>query len=271
MKIIDAFIFYNELDMLKYRLKVLNDVVDYFIIVESTHTHVGKQKPLIFSTNKELFNEYSNKIIHIIVDDFPHIHPNIDINKQEQWINEHYQRNCIKRGIDKLMLNDSDLIIISDVDEIPDPDTLSKLKNDVTNGFKVECLSFEQDMYYYNLNTLMLEKWYYAKIISYKTFANLAITCNDIRIAACPFIKQGGWHLSYFGDKYFIQNKIMNFGHQEFNNEKYTNLNKIEERMNSGIDLYEREHEGKFKRISLGKNEYLPPLYSIYFSKFILF
>ena len=56
-KIIDGFIFYNELELLNYRLNVLNDVVDYFIIVESTHTFVGKEKTLYYQENKELFNE----------------------------------------------------------------------------------------------------------------------------------------------------------------------------------------------------------------------
>ena len=49
MKIIDCFTFYNELDLLNYRLNILNNVVDYFIIVESTHTHVGKEKNLIYT------------------------------------------------------------------------------------------------------------------------------------------------------------------------------------------------------------------------------
>ena len=47
IKIIDCFIFYNELDLLEYRLNILNDVVDYFVIVESTHTFVGKEKVLL--------------------------------------------------------------------------------------------------------------------------------------------------------------------------------------------------------------------------------
>ena len=48
MKIIDCFIFYNELDLLTYRLNLLKNIVDYFIIVESTHTFIGKEKKIIF-------------------------------------------------------------------------------------------------------------------------------------------------------------------------------------------------------------------------------
>ena len=57
MKIIDCFIFYNELDMLTYRLNILNDVVDYFVLVESNHTFVGKEKPLFYQDNKHLFEK----------------------------------------------------------------------------------------------------------------------------------------------------------------------------------------------------------------------
>ena len=56
-KIVDCFTFYNELDMLTYRLNILNDVVDYFVLVESIHTHIGKEKPLFYQENKQLFEK----------------------------------------------------------------------------------------------------------------------------------------------------------------------------------------------------------------------
>ena len=127
-KIIDCFTFYNELDLLNYRFNILNDVVDYFILVESVYTHTGKEKKLFFKENQHLYDRYKNKIIHIIITDMPHKYPNININNNEQWINEKFQRNCIKVGLEKINLLDEDLIIISDLDEIPDPKTLLKMK-----------------------------------------------------------------------------------------------------------------------------------------------
>ena len=58
MKIIDCFTFYNELELLIYRLNILNNVVDHFIIVESTHTHAGHTKPLYFNDNLHLFDKF---------------------------------------------------------------------------------------------------------------------------------------------------------------------------------------------------------------------
>ena len=86
MKIIDCFIFYNELDMLTYRLNILNDVVDYFVLVESNHTFVGKEKPLFYNENKHLFEKFNHKIIHIIVNDFPHKYPNVNIGNNDDDI-----------------------------------------------------------------------------------------------------------------------------------------------------------------------------------------
>ena len=129
MKIIDCFIFYNELDLLTYRFNLLNDIVDYFIIVESTHTFIGKEKKLVFNENKHLFENFSDKIIHIIVDDLPYKHPNINIGNNDVWNNEFFQRNAISRGISYIKnLDQSDVIILADLDEIPDPYTLDKIK-----------------------------------------------------------------------------------------------------------------------------------------------
>ena len=97
MKIIDCFIFYNEMDLLTYRLNILNDVVDFFVIVEATRTFIGKEKPLFYNENKHLFEKFHDKIIHIIVDDFPYKYPSINIARGDQWENERFQRNQIKK------------------------------------------------------------------------------------------------------------------------------------------------------------------------------
>ena len=118
-KIVDCVTFYNEIDLLFYRLTILYNIVDYFIIVESNHTHTGKHKYLYYQKNKHLFKRFEDKIIHIIVD-LPYIYPNINYDNN-QWINENYQRNSIDQGIQQIQLNKTDLIVISDLDEIINP------------------------------------------------------------------------------------------------------------------------------------------------------
>ena len=210
------------------------------------------------------------KIIHIIIDQFPYIYPNIDYSKNQQWSNEHFQRNSIKNGLDKIVLNDEDIIIVSDLDEIPDFHLLLCVKH---NTFIINNIySLEQDIYYYNLNTKFMDKWYSSKILSYKKYKELNLSFQDIRHfnGNINKISQGGWHLSYFGDKHFIQNKIQNFGHQEYNNENYTNVETIDTRIKNQIDIYGR-YECNIVKIPIKENTYLPHHYDKYLSKFVLY
>jgi beta-1,4-mannosyl-glycoprotein beta-1,4-N-acetylglucosaminyltransferase len=265
-KIIDCFIFYNEIDMIKYRLNILNDIVDYFVIVESTHTFSGKEKKIYSQELIELFEQFKSKIIHIIVDDMPFKYPNINYDNGEQWKNEIYQRNCIKKGLEKINILDEDLIIIADVDEIPDKNTLQRIKN---NDIPVFINTLEMDFYYYNLNSKNMNKWHSVKIVLYRLFKEKNMTCEDYRGYKCSIIQNGGWHLSYFGDKYFIKNKIETFSHQELNKSNFTDLNKIENRINNFSDLYDREND-KIIKIPINQNNYLPTDYMKYLKNYIV-
>ena len=263
MKIVHGFMFYNELDLLNYALNVLDPVIDYFIIVESIHTHMGHIKQLYYQENKHLFKQFHDKIIHIIVTDFPY--PNPNVANREQWHNENFQRNAIHRGLQQLSLNDNDLIIIADLDEIPDPRTIISIKTMPPISFN----AFNMDMYYYNLCVKIHHNWTLTKILSYKKyieFRDSGISITDIRLmTGIPEIKMGGWHLSYFGDHNFIKNKIMEFTHQEYNNDHY--ISKIEENIKNGADLYMRDVT--FKYIKICDNTYLPVMYETYLQKFI--
>jgi len=260
MKIIDSFIFYNELDLLNYRLNILKDVVDYFIIVESTHTFAGKEKALFYLENKNLFEKFTDKIIHIVVDDVLYKYPDINYEERQQWKNEIHQRNSIELGLKHLNMDDNDLIIISDVDEIPDPNTMVKIKN---NEIKITINSLEMDLYYYNINTRFNDKWILPKITQYRTYLNLSISIEDVRNRNCEKIEKGGWHLSYFGDAIFIKNKIENFSHYELNTDSFTNLDKINNRIKNNSDLFDRVYP-TLKYVNLSENDYLPNNYEKY-------
>jgi beta-1,4-mannosyl-glycoprotein beta-1,4-N-acetylglucosaminyltransferase len=262
-KIIDCFIFYNELELLTYRLNILNDVVDFFVLVESNHTHVGKEKSLIYQENKQIFEKFNHKIIHIVVDDFPHKYPNINIKNNEQWINERFQRDCISRGINKLSLQSNDVITITDMDEIPNPKILEKIKS---NNIKVDINILEMDFYYYNLNSKMDHQWHHSKILTFQKYNELNITCNEIRFYNCQIIKNAGWHLSYFGNEKFIKNKLENFSHQEYNNPDITDEKKIQEQIKNSKDLFNRPNS--IITIPIEDNDNLPPDYNIYLKNF---
>ena len=108
--------------------------------------------------------------------------------------------------------------------------------------------------------------------MSYLSFRYLSISLHDICGYNYPIIPDGGWHLSYFGNADFIKNKIENFSHQELNINEYTNIDKINERMNQFIDLFDRnDYNNMVIKISIKDNDNLPPEYDIYLQKYIVF
>jgi len=253
MILVDSFLFYNEVDLLEYRLNILNEIVDYFVIIESTHTFIGNPKGSYYSGSTEKFEKFKDKIIHVVVDHF-------NTTPGNQWGNECTQRNAITKGIQRIPgISPEDVIILTDVDEIPDPRTLLSIKN---GEIEVTINSLEQDLYYYNLRTRTSNKWNLSKIIKYSELQNK--TPNQIRNLPGGIIPRGGWHLSYFGDSSFIANKVKNFSHQEYNNA--TILGSIQEKIDSSSDLFNR---GGFNRVEIINNEYLPIEYLTYLSKYL--
>ena len=265
MKVIDCFIFYNEIDLLRYRLHALNDVVDYFILVEATRTHVGKEKPLYFEEHKQEFSAFLPKIIHIIVDDFKYTYPTLDISKKEQWENEWHQRNTIAKGIQGLNLADDDIILICDVDEIPDPATLRSIKDSQLNN--LVCL--EMTMYCYDLTMQFVSKWYHAKMLTYAVYKTLNMTIDNIRLSHfyrhVPVLNKGGWHLSFFGGTHTIKNKVESYTHQELNVPSLT-VELIQEKINSVV--YFGDAGRPLVKIPIEQNSYLPTKYYSYLTMF---
>jgi beta-1,4-mannosyl-glycoprotein beta-1,4-N-acetylglucosaminyltransferase len=150
-------------------------------------------------------------------------------------LREIHQRNCIDRGIQRLQLNADDLILISDIDEIPNRDVLH-------TTLPADICGFSQDFYYYNFTCKNKSKWTHARVLKYRAYA-LIRKCQHIRGMRAPVIENGGWHLSYFGNAEFIANKIRNFMHQEYNLDVFTDLSNIQDKIDKGIDIFGRQNE----------------------------
>lgn len=237
--IIDCFTFYNELDMLECRLEYLYDKVDKFVLVESTITHSGKPKPMYFDENRNRYSKYLDKIIYVSADIDPGQYDweyNLSANFQNaSWQVENKQRNAILEGIQTLP-NDA-VIMISDVDEIPNKDALDRAIRMLEQRLAV---SLETRQFYYNLGQCLVEPWP-ATVVVKKQILN-RVSPQQLRDAKNGnlLIKKGGWHLTYFGSVDAIRNKIMNFAHQEYNNEQFTDPRYIEQRVQNGEELYGR-------------------------------
>jgi len=275
MRIVDSFIFYNELDILFYRLSILDEYVDNFILVESTHTFSGHPKPLFYNENKDQFEKFTHKIIHIIVSDIPYKIPNINYEYNQQWENEYYQRNAIKQGLDTIIneLSDSDILLTSDVDEIPNPNILINAISGQLQFNKNTLNRLALDMYYYNLYYRIGEgsNWHGIKLMTIHNYKEINLSFQQMRVWEhsyhVPVIPNGGWHLSYFGDIDFIVKKIASYSHQEYNNTDYLEKNKLEEKIKNGINLL---NNSELVYIPIEENKNLPYQYDLYLTNFYL-
>ncbi len=241
MAIYDCFQFFNEEHILDLRLNILDEFVDFFVFVESTTDHQGKPKKLNFDSNK--FKKFNNKIIYIVVDDTSE-----EIKKPHvggESLVEQHQRNSIMRGLKKC--HDDDLIILSDVDEIPDLNKLHLFNK------KKKYAVFSQKMFNYKINLLneTESNWHGSKICLKKDLKSPQWLRN-LKFKQYPFwrfdkprnlqiIENGGWHFAYLQTPEKISKKIKSFAHGEFNKSDFTNLKNIEDKINTNKDIFDRK------------------------------
>jgi len=124
-EIYDCFVFFNELELLKVRFEELYDKVDHFVLVEAKQTFCGDPKPLYFAENAECFAQYKHKIIHVVVEEFPP--PTNNLEHEDWWVRHEFQLNAALRGLESC--NSDDIIMISDLDEIPHREAIDKISN----------------------------------------------------------------------------------------------------------------------------------------------
>lgn len=229
--IYDCFLLNDELDLLELRLNYLNALVDKFVIVESAYTFSGIPKPLHFSNNAHRFAKFLNKINYITDTAEPDL--------TSAWANEYHQRNLLKTGLKPA--NNDDLIIISDLDEIP-------YLNRILDNFQLDIPQrIPMSLSYYFLNGIQPnEIWSLSVITPFHFIKNVNIgnrdaLINDLNIKLNYSGYYGGHFAYLFGndiERYI--NKIKSFSHQEYNTKHYLNPNRIKYCINNGIDLYER-------------------------------
>ena len=230
MKIFDCFMFYDEELLLDIRLNTLDKYVDYFVIVESEHFHNGKQRELKFDIKK--FDKFKDKIIYLVHKNQPNGILKLNDNDDEgtksyklifnAHLRENYQRNSIREGI--INADDNDLILISDVDEVPnlEPINLLKIKNQI--------IIFQQEIFYYKFNRYLPNfVWYGTKACRKKKlispqwlrnvknkkflFWRLDTFFSKNKYINKIFIKNGGWHFSNVKNASDIELKLKSYLH----------------------------------------------------------
>jgi beta-1,4-mannosyl-glycoprotein beta-1,4-N-acetylglucosaminyltransferase len=214
--IYDCFTLRDELDLLELRLDILDSVVDKFVISEANYTHKGYIKPYYFLENIDRFSKWADKIIYLPVD-FEDTINDRSINfhnkteiKNEQWLLENKQRDAVLYGLEEC--NDSDIILVGDLDEIPNLQNLPKNLNTT--------LSFVQTFYYYYADNKSIgpkdEYWVGTVGCNYKFLKSVSPQyLRDNRWSFSPYYN-GGWHWSYFGGEEVVIKKIESIVEAEY-------------------------------------------------------
>jgi len=251
-KIFDCFMFNGENIVLDIRLNILDKYVDYFVIVESNYNFSGKKKKKLF--NIENFRKFKNKIIYFIVNDLPKKTDHFYYNNRwwhKNHVRDQYQRNKILEAINTAKPND--IIIISDIDEIPNFKKINIKKIDKL----VVC---EQKYFKYKINLFsgVMSPWGGSRIIKKKYLNNVQKIRNTYvkKIKFWQFyrhftnpktIKNCGWHFHWIQKPNEILNSIKSYAHGEYNKKHFKNIYHIKKKLKLQEDIFSGEKLFKSK------------------------
>ena len=248
--------FFDEEMLLDLRLNILDKFVDKFVIVESSYTHSGKEKKLIFDINK--YSKFKKKINYIVLKDPPKGIEEINNNDNEGEISrkeilnalkrENLQRDTIFNGLNDADKND--WIIISDLDEIPD------LSNVNFNNIKNKIIFFKQKVFYYKLNLELKNlRWIGTKACRKKYLKSpqwlrnlkdkiypkwrVDILFSEKKYSDIFFIENGGWHFSFVKKPEDIEKKLKSYLHHREYDIDPVGIDKIKNLINSKSVIYD--------------------------------
>lgn len=238
--IYDCFLYNGEADILELRLHELADVVDRFIIVESCETFTGLEQPL--DTSVAMAGPW--------LYDFPRY---VQVAGRcprhfSAWQREAHQRNAIGDALRALNAQPDDIILVSDVDEIPRAESV-RLAADLIQGGE-QRVAFRQDVYFYHPLCLNLLTWYGTRATAYRNLGDpQSMRATEYTNGSEAIIVEGGWHFSYFMDTAAIQRKLAAYSHTEVNQPPYNTAENIEAAMRECRSLVPTDGQ-RFRRVT---------------------
>jgi len=254
--------YFDEDLLLDIRLNTLNNFVKKFIITEATYTHNGTKKKLNFDINN--FSKFKDKITYIVVDKQPKNILNLseDDTKEKRgeklilngMARDYFQRENLSRGIKDV--DSEDLILISDLDEIPN------LKNLEFKKIQNNIIIFEQKMFYYKLNLFYEDyKWLGSKAVKRKNFLSpqwirnikgkkypkwrLDTFFSKKKYSNLYFVKNGGWHFTCLRTAEELEKKLLNFAHHYEYEESGLSINNLKTLMAEKRVMYDHNVDQK--------------------------
>ena len=261
--------YFDEEVVLDVRLNTLDKYVDYFVIVESSFTHKGDNKNLMFNHNK--FEKFKNKIIYLVYDKQPKGIEAVNENDSEDEksgkyilnaaLRENGQRNFIQNGLNKA--EDNDIILISDVDEIPN---LSEVN---FNNISEKIIMFHQDMFYYKFDLkipnllwtgtkgcrkkYLLSPQWLRNVKDRKYFHfRIDILFSEKKYSSIKFITNGGWHFSNIKTAEEIEHKLKSYLHHREFDEQSLSVEEIQNIIENKKAIYDLKVDKRVNKIGDG-------------------
>ena len=269
MKIFDCFMYFDEEVVLDLRLNTLDKYIDYFVIVESSFTHRGDKRKLKFDHKK--FEKFKEKIIYLTFDEEPRGIEIINSNDNKSEESRKYILNAAKRenGQRNYIINGlqnaspEDLILISDVDEIPNLEKIN-LKN-----LKEKIFMFQQDMFYYKFNLklpnivwsgtkacrkkdLLSPQWLRNIKDKKYPFFRLDIFFSKTKYNSVKFIKDGGWHFSNIKSPEEIEHKLKSYLHHREFDEESLSVQQIDKIIKNKQAIYDLKVDKTVNKVGTG-------------------
>ena len=269
MKIFDCFMFFDEDQVLDLRLNILNESVDYFVIVESIYNHRGEKRNLLF--DKKKYEKFQEKIIYLVYDQIPDKVEEINVNENQKTQDNKYimnalyrensQRDFIYQGLKNA--SNEDLILISDVDEIP------KLEEVNLENIKEKIIMFQQDMFYYKFNLklpgmvwtgtkgcrkkdLLSPQW--LRNVKDRKYSKLRldILFSEKKYNSIKFIDNGGWHFTNIKSAAEIHHKLKSYLHHIEFDQKPLSTSQINDIIKNKQAIYDLTLDQKINKIGGG-------------------
>ena len=262
MNIYDCFMYFDEDLLLDLRFNSLNKFVKKFVITEATYTHNGSKKKLNFDINK--FKKFKDKIIYLVVDKQPQDIRELsdDDTKHRRgeklilngMARDYFQRENLSRGISDA--GDNDLILISDLDEIPNLEKLDPI------NIKNNIIIFEQKMFYYKFNLFYEDyTWLGTKAVKKKRFISpqwlrnikgkkypkwrIDTIFSKKKYTDLYFVKNGGWHFTCLKTAEELEKKLLNFAHHYEYEESGLNIQNLKKLIAEKRVMYDHNVDQK--------------------------
>ena len=261
--------YFDEEVVLDLRLNTLDKYIDYFVIVESSFTHRGDKRKLKFDHKK--FEKFKEKIIYLTFDEEPRGIEIINSNDNKSEESRKYILNAAKRenGQRNYIINGlqnaspEDLILISDVDEIPNLEKIN-LKN-----LKEKIFMFQQDMFYYKFNLklpnivwsgtkacrkkdLLSPQWLRNIKDKKYPFFRLDIFFSKTKYNSVKFIKDGGWHFSNIKSPEEIEHKLKSYLHHREFDEESLSIQQIDKIIKNKQAIYDLKVDKTVNKVGTG-------------------